>query len=410
MVNKPLIKTPTSTEMQAYRAGIRQYAGRMLESAKKGVGSSIHAVMVSDSCGHRCDFCAVHASSMEKGKSITLELLNEAASKLAIFAPTLITGGEPLDHPDIEVIADRLPISIISFTNGFSNVEPERCVGVLNKIGRLLGQISYHANDRYGEEGNTGRLLVLKYMLLTGREFPLKFLVKFGEERKLLLSWLDTLEALVFDEQVQSAIQNQRVLNAVLGLPLVKQTNFQVTPILRGTLDSDLKLISHGGRTITRGLAEIPPADAVHGIMLLPDGRLNPYLFPCRYLVDPKEMAFASICDDKDVIKKRLREMVLAYIGPMANRTDAELDEEVLRHASHLEKIADMVVGLHSLLKTQEVRLKILGIHRELARVLGINFTADEHTIIPDSVCDKLIQEEIEHYNLHGLDYIKPKI
>ncbi len=409
MVNKQLIKIPTSTEVQACRNGIREYTGRMLESARKGVSSSIRAVMVTDSCGHRCDFCSVHAVPSEKGKFITLELLNEAASKLTLFAPTLITGGEPLDHPGIDVIMDRLSLSIIAFTNGFSNVEPERCVKVLSKVGRLLGQVSYHANDRYGEEGNTGRLLVLKYMLLTGREFPIKFLIKFGEERKMLLSWLDTLEALVFDEQVQSAIQNPRVRNAVFGLPLVKQTSFQISPVLRGTLDSDLKQISHGGRSITRGLAEIPPANAVHGIILLPDGKLSPYLFPCRYLVDPKEMVFASISDSKDVIKKRLQEMVLAYIEPIANRTDAELDEEVLRHVSHLEKTTALLVDLYSLLKTQEVKLKILGIHRELARVFGMNFTADEHTIFPDSVCNRLIQEEIEHYNLYGLDYIKPK-
>ncbi|MEK6979111.1 MAG: radical SAM protein [Candidatus Micrarchaeota archaeon] len=386
------LRNPSKAQLGAHTWQLREKLGHMVVLAET-VSPRVHSIMVTTGCDHGCRFCYLPSVPHGRGESISLETIRKAIVTLGLYKSPVLTGGEPLDHPDIAAIVTATN-GKIDFTNGFSTeIQPQRCVEILNKVSNRIQAVSFSIHEK-DAGSNPGRDIVLKHAVLTRPEpYTLKFLVEFGKGYEILDAWLDTLLTLVCDKQIQSAMrENVSVSNHIAALPGIQLINFNPSPIAK--VGRGLKL---DGIYVGDEISFIPEAfDSVDkiigGSVLFPDGRLASLFLQCSGQMTTN--IFATLDDAPDVQKRALRSMLNEYLSEKLARSDEAFEREAHHYFEREFQLLNFLIEFLSTFRRPDIKKKLVEIKDAIAKAIGI--PPKRCKTLVDRLSDRVIDEEIK--------------
>ena len=386
------LRNPSKSELLLYAWQLREKLSHMTVLAET-ISPLVHSIMVTTECDHGCRFCYLPSVPRARGGSISLETIRKAIVTLGLYKSPVLTGGEPLDHPDIVAIATATN-GKIDFTNGFSTeIQPQHCIEILNAISGRIQAVSFSIHEK-DAGANSGRDIVLKHAILTRTEpYRIKFLVEFGKGYEILDAWLDTLLTMVHDEQIQSAMMvDGRVSEHIAALPGIQQINFNFSPIAK--VGRGLKL---NGTYVGDEISFIPESfdmvdEIVGGSVLYPDGRLASLFLQCSGQMTTN--IFATLDDTPTVQERALRSMLHEYLSEKLTRSDAEFEREALHYFERRYQLLNFLIDFLSAFKRHEIRKKLVEIKHEIAKAIGTS--SERFKTLADRLSDRVIDEEIK--------------
>ena len=364
------------------------------------VSPSVHSIMVTTECDHGCRFCYLPSVPRGRGGSISLETIQKAIVTLGLYKSPVLTGGEPLDYPDIAAIATATN-GKIDFTNGFSTeIQPQHCVEILNAISDRIQAVSFSIHEK-DAGANPGRDIMLKHAILTRPEpYKLKFLVEFGKGYELLDAWLDTLLTMVHDEQIQGAMKEDtrvssnigRVSNHIAALPGIQQINFNFSPIAK--VGRGLKLNgTYVGDEISFMSETFDPVDEIlGGSVLYPDGRLASLFLQCSCQMTTN--IFATLDDAPKVQERALRFMLHEYLSEKLARSDAEFEREARHYFERKSQMLNFLIDFLSTFRRPDIKKKLVEIKDAIAKAIGKS--PERFKTVADRLSDRVIAAEIK--------------
>ena len=146
------IRRPTDSQRKKMVAKFMYGLGAVEGIAKKLSYVKIQAISTDSACGHGCRHCGNCTRPKNQSDPILLEDIKLAKGRGLIGWGAQLTGGEPLDHPQIEDIFDMLADlgMFLGATNGFSERERwyEQHKEILEVAGRFISEVSFHTFDR----------------------------------------------------------------------------------------------------------------------------------------------------------------------------------------------------------------------------------------------------------------------
>lgn len=396
------IKPPSQEQSYRYGQNIKSALRLMKDIAERGIDPRIMGVAVTNGCDHNCRFCFFDSVPLRKARYIGMEAISVASEKLGLLQPVSLTGGEPLDHPNIVRLA-RWTGGRIPTTNGFSLIESEEeCVRTLKPILDKIMGVSFHAHGRE----NPGRLLVMKQMLLHGITPEAGFIAELGEEEKLLHAWLATLMKILRDPDIRVALADPKVGDAFVRLFGVgKDSTLRLSLLERSGKGADLNGLNVSSLSINELLFENGVQEALHYTLLLPDGSLVPNLFYYYLARKPGPHVFANITDPADAIRSKLQASVIGFIDRALSRDDAQMRNEVVAHYENCDSRIASFTFFISLLKERETRIMLSMIKHEVSSLTGRPFVSLAD--VSNAELDAYIRKHVNSFKEDSLWYIQ---
>ncbi|HIH22276.1 TPA: radical SAM protein [Candidatus Micrarchaeota archaeon] len=308
------------------------------KNVEAGLDSKVVGIMTTTGCHHRCAHCGEASPPYEKGKIISLDTVRAAGEKLG-FENVCLTGGEPLDHPDIVQI-QLLTKGNIYATNGFSPfVHPrEKWAAILKELD-FGSHISFHLFDRWNGI-NEGRDAAIKYLLINGKDVVMAFLTTPQNVKETLIAWLKTISRILDDaEMLRTPATAVELGYSLANLPIVGFSPV-CSPVWKtgmaskgfeGIWSENVTVLSRADDSRERDLKGFSNSNGqVNGILLEPSGDLGSWFLSCPNWMEHKRARIgSSITDSKETIASRLTETVLRFFTENLDRKEEDWKREV---------------------------------------------------------------------------------
>lgn len=364
------LKEPSKSVLNGYGQNIQSALRAMKAEAEKGIDRRISSIAVTDGCNHGCRFCFFNAVPLHRAKYIGMEAIQLASETLGFVQPIALTGGEPLDHPNIVRLL-RFTRGHLPTTNGFSLIESEEeCVATLRPILRKIQGVSFNVHDT---PNNPGRILVMKQLLLHGITPEVGFVAELGEEEKLLRGWIKTLHLLVTDPELRTAFHDPKVRTAFLKLfGMNRDSVLRLSLLERSGKGANLEGLDVRSLSMNELIFENGIQESVHYTLMLPNGDLIPNLFYYYLAREPGLHIFANICDPLPVIQSGLQHAVRGFLAERLARDEDDVRNEVHAHYENADARITSFMFFFTLLKKPEIRSLLQIIKDEFAESLGL--------------------------------------
>jgi hypothetical protein len=369
------VTTPTLSQRFLTRGKkwIKESLELAKDEAKKGVDTSIVGVMTTTGCHHACKHCGECAPAYEKGQVITLDTIHKARQTLGFNTPNL-TGGEPLDHPQILEILD-VTEGRVEITNGFSPfVHPKENWSTILDGVVFDGSVSFQIFDRWNGVSE-GRDAVIKYLILNASECNVRLIAIPSNVKDTIIAWAKTILRLLSDEQVLESLRTDTFSRDLFsGLPCIGDVSIStVLKTGRGQLLSDALWSNRISCSLNLPDFSKPldPEDAPFGGTFLdPNGTLGAYFLACNHWFHHKKARIgATIHDDVDMVQERLVRKLVDYFEEKLQRDDAIFESELFRMADNTR--LDLELERHIWLARYDP--EVIKLFEEINRTLTSN-------------------------------------
>lgn len=304
----------------------------------------IKGIITNTTCAHGCRHCGVSCGEYSEDWAIRLSVVEEARKSGLLRRDAVLSGGEPLDHPEIVELAGRFGGNI-DVTNGFSGstgkISGRRRIleGLDDAITRT--GISLHALDRW-EGRNSGRDEVLSYLSGNGYMPTVRVITEGGKEKEAARALFWAIGSMLEDKKVR---ERARESVSPESVPFVRLEGNSVSIVskfgrgrrLDGLLTENLSLQSDiVNLLLEERLEEV--RRKLGGTFLMPDGRLVSAFMLLDYF---SAVDVGSIGDSPERLRANLREALLDFTRCKLGRSVERSREEIRESFRNADRISE---------------------------------------------------------------------
>lgn len=341
----------------------------------------IKGIMTNTTCAHGCRHCGVSCGEYSEGRAISLDTIERAGRTGLLRRDVILSGGEPLDHPEILEMAPRFHGNI-DVTNGFSGSSggPLERQHILRGMGDAIArtEISVHALDRW-EGKNHGRDEVISYLVGEGYTPLVRVITEAGKEMEAARALFWSIGRILENEKIR---ERAREIVSWGGIPFVKLIGNSVSLVskfgrgmlLRGLLTENLSIQGDIMKLLREDRME-KVRGKLGGTFLMPDGTLVSAFMLCDYFA---KVEVGSVDDSQERLRANLREALLDFVERRLGRSVGESRDEIRESFENANRIsASKIAFWQAFRHDMEAYDAIMGVETALSRC-GVEWNANQ--------------------------------
>ncbi|MFA5049798.1 MAG: radical SAM protein [Candidatus Micrarchaeia archaeon] len=345
------------------RLGLFEKSSENIRQLKVG------AIVVNQGCAHQCSFCMASVPYFNEKLLLPLEIIRMAKARIDFATDILLTGGEPLEHPEIIKIAEMCSNGFSIVTNGFSGegIPKDKWQETLNSLNGIKDgviEVSFHLLDRW--KGNKpGRNIILKNKIFDTAKFCARLLCELGSEQQTITTYLNTILDILettFKSRYCKVnafgyqILEGTMINELYSLPVLPLLPLIIQKVgkgkdMVGLSNTNNILPSLRKRYFSNSLNIIESTtDEISKLILLTNGKLLP---ACLSLdgttYDDEEYIIGTVDDSHEKLVQNLKEAIKRYCDREKDISNDRLESNIL------ESIEDNRLQIESYLMVLEI-------------------------------------------------------